>query len=134
MRVALSDGGAWPAAGMGLNTKARAKREGILPGMLERIRIPLPQKQIRRVISGVETCKRRPQRRRLIKDKLALVTGQVLLKLAQGERQCCHFISSHKAMSLCMFSFAINSEPWCTPVICARATASLRAANSRPCS
>jgi len=45
--------------GMGLNTKARAKREGILPGMLERIRIALPQKQIRHVISGVEACKRR---------------------------------------------------------------------------
>src|SRR5712692_6936771 len=66
-------------------------------------------------------------------DKLALEAGQCLVELAEGERQCCHFISNRKVTSRCTSNFAISCARWCMPVICAPATASRRAANSRPC-
>src|SRR6201984_3472860 len=67
------------------------------------------------------------------KDKLALVAGQFLLKLTKGERQCCHFISSHKATSLYLCSLPTSCAPWCMPVICAQATAFRQAGSSLPC-
>src|SRR5258708_3624327 len=71
---------------------------------------------------------------RLGGDKLALAPGQYLVELAEGERQCFHSISSHKATFRCTSSFAINCAPSFMRAICAPATAFLPAVNSRPCS
>src|SRR5437867_3482070 len=68
------------------------------------------------------------------KDKLALATGQYLVELAEGERQCFHFISSHRVTFRCTSSFATNCAPSCTQAICARATAFPPAVSSPPCS
>src|SRR5437763_6449193 len=54
------------------------------------------------------------------KDKLALATGQYLVELAEGERQCFHFISSHRVTFRCTSSFATNCAPSCTRAICAK--------------
>src|SRR5882762_2520105 len=67
-------------------------------------------------------------------DKLALATGQYLVELAEGERQCFHSISSHRVTFHCTSSFATNCAPSCMREICARATASRPAVSLRPCS
>src|SRR5215472_7190828 len=84
-------------------------------------------------IREAETHHRLDMAGEMSKDKLALVAGQFLLELTEGERQCCHFISNRKATSLYMFSSATNCAPWCMPVICVRATAFRQAGNSLPC-
>src|SRR5467141_3524485 len=66
-------------------------------------------------------------------DKLALATGQYLVELAEGERQCCHSISSHRVTFHCTSSFATNCAPSCMREICARATAFRPAVNLRRC-
>src|SRR6266436_8734308 len=66
-------------------------------------------------------------------DKLALEAVQSLVELAEGERQCCHFISSRKVTFRCTSNFAINCARSCMLVICVPATASRRAASWRPC-
>src|SRR5258708_38288087 len=67
-----------------------------------------------------------------LKDKLALAAGQYLVELAEGERQCFHSISSHKATFRCTSNFAINCALSCMRAICARATAFRPAASLRP--
>src|SRR6266446_4258399 len=69
-----------------------------------------------------------------LKDKLALATGQYLVELAEGERQCFHSISSHRVTFRCTSNFATNCAPLCMRAICDRATAFPPAVNSRPCS
>src|ERR1700682_2896642 len=66
-------------------------------------------------------------------DKLALATGQYLVELAEGERQCFHSISSHKVTFRCTSNFATNCGPSCMQAICARATAFRPAVSLRPC-
>src|SRR5882672_12399471 len=67
-------------------------------------------------------------------DKLAVATGQYLVELAEGERQCFHFISSHRVTFRCTSNFATNCAPLCMRAICDRATAFPPAVSLRPCS
>src|SRR5712664_976350 len=71
---------------------------------------------------------------RIAGDKLALAAGQYLVELGEGERQCCHSISSHKATFRCTSNFATNCAPLSMRAICVRATAFRLAVSWRPCS
>src|SRR5580692_3352511 len=66
-------------------------------------------------------------------DKLALAAVQYRVELAQGERQCCHCISSLRATSRCTSSFATNCARSCTQAICAPAIVFPPVASSLPC-
>src|SRR5216684_7542484 len=68
-----------------------------------------------------------------LKDKLALAAGQYLVELAEGERQCFHFISSHRVTFRCTSNFATNCVPSCMQAIYGPATAFQPAVSSRPC-
>src|SRR5260370_17740783 len=65
-------------------------------------------------------------------DKLALEAVQCLVELAEGERQCCHFISSRKVTFRCTSNFAISCARLCMPAICVPPTASRPPPTHRP--